>query len=390
MRAPFFAVARAIVLATLASVHKAYASARPTRHRLKLAIAREEPRMNKLLLILVAAGTASFSPALYADDYPSRPITLVAVFGPGSASDTICRLVGQPLGEALKTTVVVENRPGANGALAAMYVARAAPDGYTLLMGTNSPLSAVPFMMKHPSYDAVKDFMPITRMGSFTLMLVVHPSIPAKNVKELIAYAKANPGKLSFASANTSGIVAGETLQHWAGIDMLHVPYKSPPAALQDLIAGRVSMMFTDLTTGLPHVQSGALRALAVTRIHRSSLFPELPTMDEAGVEGFDMDSWAGIVAPAHTPPEIVTKLNNTLRPIIDSPAIKTTLARVRLRGVLQLAERAGRLHQSPTRQMGKNDQGRRHPAGVRQEPDRLFSWRAASARAIPLRQPCI
>jgi tripartite-type tricarboxylate transporter receptor subunit TctC len=285
--------------------------------------------MKKLLRILVAAGTVSFSPALHADDYPSKPINLVAVFGPGSASDTICRLVGQPLGEALKTTVVVENRPGANGALAAMYVARAEPDGYTLLMGTNSPLSAVPFMMKKVPYDPIKDFTPVTRVGSFTLMLVVHPSIPAKNVKELIAYAKANPGKLSFASANTSGIVAGETLKHWAGIDIFHVPYKNPPPALQDLIAGRVSMMFTDLTTGLPHVKSGALRALAVTRIHRSSLFPELPTMDEAGVEGFDMDSWAGIVVPAHSPPEIVTKLNNALRPIIDSPAIKTTLARV-------------------------------------------------------------
>ena len=285
--------------------------------------------MKKLLPILLAAGMVSFGPVLHADDYPSRPINLVAVFGPGSASDTICRMVGEPLGEALKTTVVVENRPGANGALAAMYVARSAPDGYTLLMATNSPLSAVPFMMKKVPYDPIKDFTPVTRMGSFTLMLVMHPSIPAKNVKELIAYAKANPGKLSFASANTSGIVAGETLKHWAGVDILHVPYKSAPAALQDLIAGRISMMFTDLTTGLPHVKSGALRALAVTRIQRSSLFPELPTMDEAGVEGFDMDSWAGIVAPAHTPPEIVTKLNNALRPIIDSPAIRMTLARV-------------------------------------------------------------
>jgi tripartite-type tricarboxylate transporter receptor subunit TctC len=285
--------------------------------------------MRKLLPILLAAGMVSFGPVLHADDYPSRPISLVAVFGPGSASDTICRMVGEPLGEALKTTVVVENRPGANGALAAMYVARSAPDGYTLLMATNSPLSAVPFMMRKVPYDPIKDFTPVTRMGSFTLMLVMHPSIPAQNVKELIAYAKANPGKLSFASANTSGIVAGETLKHWAGIDILHVPYKSAPPALQDLIAGRVSMMFTDLTTGLPHVKSGALRALAVTRIQRSSLFPELPTMDEAGVEGFDMDSWAGIVAPAHTPPEIVTKLNNALRPIIDSPAIRTTLARV-------------------------------------------------------------
>ena len=285
--------------------------------------------MKYLLRILVAAGATLISPTLRADSYPSKPITLVAVFGPGSASDTICRVIAQPLSAALNESVIVENRPGANGALAAQYVARSAPDGYTLLMGTNSPLSAVPFMMKSPPYDAVKDFTPITRVGSFTLMLVVHPSIPAKNMKELIDYAKDNPGRLSFASANTSGIVAGETLKHWAEIDMLHVPYKSPPPALQDLVAGRVSMMFTDLTTGLPHVQSGALRALAVTRLHRSSLFPELPTMDEAGVTGFDMNSWAGIVAPAGTPPEIVTRLNTELRKIIDSPDIKKMLGRV-------------------------------------------------------------
>jgi tripartite-type tricarboxylate transporter receptor subunit TctC len=285
--------------------------------------------MRYLLRILVAAGAVLIGPALHADNYPSKPITLVAVFGPGSASDTICRVIAQPLSAALKESVIVENRPGANGALAAQYVARSAPDGYTLLMGTNSPLSAVPFMMKSPPYDAVKDFAPVTRVGSFTLMLVIHPSIPAKNMKELMAYAKANPGRLSFASANTSGIVAGETLKHWAEIDLLHVPYKNTPTALQDLIAGRVSMMFTDLTTGLPHVQSGALRALAVTRLHRSSLFPELPTMDEAGVTGFDMDSWAGIVAPAGTPPEIVTRLNTELRKIIDSPDIKKMLGRV-------------------------------------------------------------
>ena len=319
--------------------------------------------MKKLLPILFAAGMVSFGPALHADDYPSRPINLVAVFGPGSASDTICRMVGEPLGEALKTTVVVENRQGANGALAAMYVARAAPDGYTLLMATNSPLSAVPFMMKKVPYDPITDFTPVTRMGSFTLMLVMHPSIPAKNVKELIAYAKANPGKLSFASANTSGIVAGETLKHWAGIDILHVPYKSPPPALQDLIAGRVSMMFTDLTTGLPHVKSGALRALAVTRIQRSSLFPELPTMDEAGVRrlrhGFlgrhrrarpysagDCDEAQQRAAADHRQPGH----QNDARPR-------------RLRSVLQLPEGAGRLRQGPAPQMGKDDQGRRHPA---------------------------
>jgi len=179
------------------------------------------------------------------------------------------------------------------------------------------------------SYDPVKDFTPVTRVGSFTLMLVVNPSLPVKTVKELIEYAKANPGKLSFASANTSGIVAGETLIHWAEIDMLHVPYKSSPPAIQDVLAGRVSMMFTDLTTGLPHVRSGALRALAVTRLQRSPLFPELPTLDEAGVTGFDMDSWAGIVTPAHTPPTIVTKLNKELRKIIDDPDVKAKLGNV-------------------------------------------------------------
>src|SRR5689334_12115053 len=281
------------------------------------------------MAVVAAASLTLVSTTLRADNYPSKPITLVAVFGPGSASDTICRVIAQPLSVALKESVIVENRPGANGALAAQYVARSAPDGYTLLMGTNSPLSAVPFMMKSPPYDAVKDFTPITRVGSFTLMLVVNPGIPAKSMKELIEYAKANPGKLSFASANTSGIVAGETLKHWAEIDLLHVPYKSTPPALQDLIAGRVSMMFTDLTTGLPHVHSGAVRALAVTRLKRSALFPELPTLDESGVEGFDMDSWAGIVAPARTPPEIVARLNGELRTIIDDPAIKAKLKNV-------------------------------------------------------------
>src|SRR6266852_9506996 len=149
--------------------------------------------MKYLLRILVAAGAILVSPTLHADNYPSKPITLVAVFGPGSASDTICRVIAQPLGVALKQTVIVENRPGANGALAALFVARAEPDGHTLLMGTNSPLSAVPFMMKTVSYDPVKDFTAVTRVGSFTLMLVVNSSLPVKSVKELIDHAKANP-----------------------------------------------------------------------------------------------------------------------------------------------------------------------------------------------------
>jgi putative tricarboxylic transport membrane protein len=285
--------------------------------------------MKKWLLALAAAAAALSAPALRAETYPTRPITLVAIFGPGSASDTICRVIAQPLGIALKQPVIVENRPGADGALAATYVAKANPDGYTMMMGTNSPLSANPFLLKDLGYDPIKDFAPVTRVGSYTLMLVVNPSLPIHSVKELIAYAKADPGKLSYASANTSGIVAAETLKHWAGIEILHVPYKSSPPALEDIIAGRVSMMFTDLTTGIPHVQAGTLRALATTRIKRSALFPELPTMDEVGVEGFDLDSWAGMVVPAHTPPEIVTRLNGELRKIIDSPDVKGKLKNV-------------------------------------------------------------
>jgi tripartite-type tricarboxylate transporter receptor subunit TctC len=284
--------------------------------------------MKTLLRSLVAAGALVFGLAAQADTYPSKPITIIVPFGPGSGTDTITRVIAQPLSVALKESVIVEDRPGANGALAALYVARSAPDGYTLFMSTNSPHSAAPFLMKNIGYDPVKDFAPITRMGSYTLMLCVHPDIPAKSVKELIEYAKVNPGKLSFASGNTSGVVAGETLKHWAEIDMLHVPYKSVPPALNDVLAGRVSMMFADLTTALPHVKAGTLRALAVTRLKRSALVPELPTLDEAGVKGFNMDSWAAIFAPAGTPSDVIRLLNAELRKIIDSPDVKSTLAK--------------------------------------------------------------
>ncbi len=280
----------------------------------------------KTLLHSLVAGAVLLSAAAHADPYPSKPITFIVPFGPGSGTDTITRVVAQHLGAAFKQRVVVEDRPGANGALAALYVARSAPDGYTLFMSTNSPHAAAPFLMKNVGYDPLKDFVPVTRMGSYTLMLCINPEIPATTVKELIAYAMANPGKLSFASGNTSGVVAGETLKHWAEVDMLHVPYKSVPPALNDVLAGRVSMMFADLTTALPHVRAGTLRALAVTRLKRSALIPELPTLDEAGVKGFDMDSWAAIFAPAGTPSDIIALLNVELRKIIDSPEVKANL----------------------------------------------------------------
>jgi tripartite-type tricarboxylate transporter receptor subunit TctC len=279
--------------------------------------------------LMVAASLALSTVATRADTYPSKAVTIIVPFGAGSATDTVTRVVAQHLSVALKQNIVVENKPGANGAIAAAFVARSAPDGYTLFMSTNSPHSAAPFLSRNIAYDPVKDFAPITRMGSYTLLLVVHPSVPAKSVPELIAYAKENPGKLSFASGNTSGIVAGETLKAWAKLDILHVPYKSAPPAINDLLAGRVSMMFNDLTTSLPHVRANTLRALAATRKARSKLFPEVPSLHEAGVTDFEMDSWAGIFAPAGTPKEILARLSTELRKIIDSPEVTSRLGGV-------------------------------------------------------------
>jgi tripartite-type tricarboxylate transporter receptor subunit TctC len=289
--------------------------------------------MKHLLATLVAAAAVLFGAPLRADDFPSRPITFVSVFGPGSASDTLCRIIGDQLGKALNQPIIVEDRPGADGAVAAQYVQHASPDGYTLMMATNSPLSADPFLLREVSYDPVKDFTPVTRVGSFTLMLVVNPSLPIHSLRELIDYAKANPGKLSYASGNTAGLVGGKTLAHWAGLDMLHVPYKSTPPAIEDVIAGRVSMMFSDFTVAMPHIASGQVRALAVTRLKRSSLFPDMPTMDEAGIEGFELDAWAGLVAPAKTPPQVVAKLNEALRKIIDAPDTKAKFRNVGFEG---------------------------------------------------------
>jgi tripartite-type tricarboxylate transporter receptor subunit TctC len=291
---------------------------------------------------LLAAAAVLFGAIAYADDYPSRPITFVSVFGPGSASDTLCRIIADPLGAALKQPVIVEDRPGADGAVAAQYVQHANPDGYTLMLATNSPLSADPFLLRQISYDPVKDFVPVIRVGSFTLMLVVNPSLPVHSVKELIEYAKANPGKLSYASGNTAGLVGGKTLAHWAGLDMLHVPYKSSPPAIEDVIAGRVSMMIVDFTVAMPHVASGQVRALAVTRLKRSPLFPDLPTLDESGLEGMELDAWAGFVAPAKTPSAVVDRLNTAMAKIIDDPATKQKFRNVGFDGFSSTPDQLG------------------------------------------------
>jgi tripartite-type tricarboxylate transporter receptor subunit TctC len=273
------------------------------------------------LLLALASAASAQAP------YPNRNITLVLPFAAGSGTDTTTRLISQHLSQALGVGIVIENKAGANGMIAATYVARAAPDGYTLLVTTNTTHSANPYLLKSLTYDPVKDFTPIARTGDLPFMLVIHPEVPAKTVGELVAYGKANPGKLSYASGSSSAIVSGATFAHNAGLDLLHVPYKSSPPALNDVMGGRVSMMFVDILTGLPHVQGNALRALAVTTKDRSPLVPNLPSMQEAGVRDFDISSWQGYFGPAGMPKEIVTRLNAEIRKIIEQPEIKAKLA---------------------------------------------------------------
>ena len=310
--------------------------------------------MKKFAFILVTAIATLFNTALRADDYPTRPITLVAVFGPGSGSDTICRIIANELSPMLGQPIVVEDRPGADGALAALYVHHQPADGYTLLMGTNSPLSADPFIHKDINYDPIKDFVPITRVGSYTLMLVVNPQLPIHSVKELVDYAKANPGRLTYASGNTAGIVGMETLKHSAEVSILHVPYKTTAPALEDIIAGRVSMMFADLTSAMPHAAAGTIRPLAISRIKRSTLYPDLPTMDEAGIKGFNLDAWAGLVAPTGTPSEIVTKLNVALRKVIDSPGVQARFKNVGFEGFSSTPQELGDYMKAEIAEWGK------------------------------------
>jgi tripartite-type tricarboxylate transporter receptor subunit TctC len=285
--------------------------------------------MRRLLACLATCLVTSVALATSASaqPYPARPITIVVPFAAGSGTDSIARIIGQYLSVALNQGVVIENKVGASGVLAATYVARAAPDGYTLLMATNSTHSANPHLFKNLSYDPVKDFAPVARIGSYVFMLVVNKDVPVKTLQELVAYAKANPGKLTYASGNTTGIVAGETFKHKAGVDILHVPYKSTPPAINDVLGGRVSMIVIDMAPGLEHVRAGNFRALAVTTKERSALLPDLPSLAEAGIPGYDVTSYAALFAPAGTPKEIVDKLNAEVQKIIANPEAKARIA---------------------------------------------------------------
>jgi tripartite-type tricarboxylate transporter receptor subunit TctC len=260
-----------------------------------------------LAALALAAAAAS------AQDYPSKPITFVVPFAAGSATDQIARALGQGVTDATKQSVVVDNKPGASGFLAAQQVAKANADGYTVLISTNTTHAANEHLFKSLPYDPVKDFVPVTLLGKGGQIMIVNPKVEAKTVGEFVALAQKNPGKLSFGSGSSSSRIAGELLQQMANIQLLHVPYKSNPLAITDLLGGTIDMMITDTATGLPQVKAGKVRALGVTAIKRSPLAPDIPTIDEAGVKGYEMGYWFAAWVPAKTPPAVVKRLHELL-----------------------------------------------------------------------------
>src|SRR5229473_2524947 len=248
------------------------------------------------------------------DRYPSQSIKFVVPFAAGSATDTLARLLGHRVTAPLGQNVVIENIAGGSGVIAAQAVMRSAPDGHTVFITSNTTHASNQSLLKKVPYDAIADFEPISKLGTITLALVGHPSVPANDVKSLIAYAKANPGKLSFGSGSTSSRIAGELLKTLAGIDMLHVPYKSNPQVVTDLLGGQISLFFGDVSTSLPPVRAGKLKGFAVSSLTRSSLVPDLPTLNEAGIPGYDLTAWFAAFVPAKTAKPVVDKLNAALR----------------------------------------------------------------------------
>jgi tripartite-type tricarboxylate transporter receptor subunit TctC len=283
-------------------------------------------------LALVAASTALFNVLpVAAADYPSRPVTLVVAFTPGGPSDVLARIVGKKMEQLLGQPFVIENRPGAGGNIAAEGVAHAAPDGYTLLMGNNSILATNEALYKHINYSPGKDFVPITLIGTQANILVVNPDVPAHSLNELIALAKAQPGKINFASSGygAAAHLAGELFKSEAKIDIVHVPYKGAAPALQDVIGGHDQMMFATAASVIGHIEGGRVRALAVTTLKRTKVLPDLPTMDEAGLKGFDASTWHGLVAPAGTPPQVIAALHDAAVKALHDPGVEASLGKL-------------------------------------------------------------
>lgn len=286
--------------------------------------------MRLLATLALASVTAlpTFSPA-QAETFPDKPVMLVIPFPPGGPTDAMARTLAAEMKDRLGQPMIVENRAGAGGNIGAEHVARAAPDGQTLLFGTSGPLAINASLYRKVSYDPVQSFAPVIQVGHLPNILVVNPAVPAKNVPELIAYDKAHPGQLSYASSGNgaSSHLAGVLFNASAGTQLQHVPYKGTGPALNDLLGGQVSMSFTDVLTALPYIKTGKLRALGVTTAERSQALPDVPTVAEQGVPGYDVSVFFGIVAPSGTPPERIAKLNRAFVEVLATPKVKQLFA---------------------------------------------------------------
>jgi tripartite-type tricarboxylate transporter receptor subunit TctC len=276
----------------------------------------------------MAAALCAATPS-FAQSFPEKPIRFVVGFTPGGPSDILARALGQKLGERWSQQVVIENRPGAGGNVAAEAVAKSAPDGYTWLLGNNSILATNQSLYRSLGYDPVKDFAPVSLVAVQPNILVVNPQVPDRSVTELITLAKKNPGKLNYASSGSGAAahLAGELFKTMTGVDMVHVPYKGAQPALTDVIAGQVQLMFATSASVIPFIQAGRLRALAVTTARRSASVPDLPTVAEAGVPGFEAITWHGVVVPAATPAPLVERLNRDIVSALAQPDLRERLA---------------------------------------------------------------
>ena len=288
--------------------------------------------MVRKIVILCAGMLLTLSAtAAQAQAYPARPIRFVVPYAPGGPLDLIARAIGQKLTEATGQAVVVDNKPGAGGNIGADIVAKAAPDGYTIVMGAVATHAINPTLYPKIPYDPVKDFTPVAMVAVVPNVLVVNPALPVKSVKELIDFAKAKPSSLNFASGSTgsTGHLAGELFNALAGVQMVHIPYKGGAPAMADLLAGQVQLMFDNLANALPQVKAGKLRALAVTTAQRSAFAPDLPTLAEAGVPGFDLTTWIGIFLPGNAPSDIVLRLNTEINKALNAPDMKDRLEKM-------------------------------------------------------------
>jgi tripartite-type tricarboxylate transporter receptor subunit TctC len=302
----------------------------------------------------LAAGLA-FAASAAAQGFPSKPVRIVVPFAAGSATDTIARAYAIEMQRLLGQPVVVENKPGAGGIIGAEAVARAAPDGYTLLWGTNSTNAANATLFRKLPYDQEKDFAPVAFLGAVPLIVAVNNDFPAKTLAELIAYAKANPGKISFAAASASQRVATEMLNGMAGTKMTYVPYKSSPGAVTDLISGQVQLFTADFAVTLAQVKGGKIRGLAVTSAKRSPMAPELPTVAEAGkLPGYELIAWFGAFAPAGTPPEAIARLNAAINKAQESPDLRARMDPLGVELSAQTPEWVGRFAQGETQKWAR------------------------------------